>query len=104
MVRFEEVNADRNAKKIVTGIGQAIYEKASAFAKEDGHKSQSHILVSPSMYLSFISTLSKQYCNHFSKIEEKRNRFEKVIQKMENIAKQVSSKFLTLGFWREMSI
>ena len=50
------------------------------------------ILVSPSMYIHFITTLSKEYCNHFSRIEEKRNRFEKVIQRMENIVKQVSNK------------
>ena len=52
-------------------------------------KSIPNILVCPAMYLQFIRTLSKEYCNHFSKIEEKRNRFEKVIQRMENIIKQV---------------
>ena len=63
------------------------------FAMEDVSKLTPDILVSPSMYIHFITTLSKEYCNHFSRIEEKRNRFEKVNQRMENIVKQVSNLF-----------
>lgn len=41
------------------------------------------------MYLQFISTLSQSYSKQFAKIEEKRNRLEKVLAKMETISTQV---------------
>lgn len=41
------------------------------------------------MYLQYVTTLSKTYCQMFAKIEDKRNRLEKVLHKLENIAGQV---------------
>ena len=38
------------------------------------------------MYLQYVTTLSKTYCQMFAKIEDKRNRLEKVLHKLENIA------------------
>lgn len=47
------------------------------------------IQVSPAIYLQYITTLSKTYCQLFAKIEDKRNRLEKVLHKLENISGQV---------------
>ena len=41
------------------------------------------------MYLQYITTLSKTYVQLFGKIEDKRNRLEKVLNKLENISGQV---------------
>ena len=49
----------------------------------------SKIQISPAMYLQYLNTLSKTYVQQFSKIEEKRNRLERVLHKLENIGGQV---------------
>ena len=41
------------------------------------------------MYLQYVTTLSKTYVQLFGKIEDKRNRLEKVLHKLENISGQV---------------
>ena len=47
------------------------------------------VQMSPPMYLQFVTTMAKSYVHNVSKIEEKRNRLEKVLHKLETIAGQV---------------
>jgi dynein heavy chain len=41
------------------------------------------------MYLQYIDTLKKTYVQYFSKIEDKRNRLERILQRLDNISGQV---------------
>ena len=56
---------------------------------EDGSIEEHNIQMSPSMYLQFLTVLAKNYSQSFHEIEEKRNRLEKVLHKLETISSQV---------------
>ena len=53
------------------------------------NKQEELVQISPAMYLHFVTTMSKSYVQNVGKIEEKRNRLEKVLHKLETIAGQV---------------
>ena len=56
---------------------------------DDGSIDEHNIQMSPSMYLQFLVAMAKNYLQSFHEIEEKRNRLEKVLQKLETISSQV---------------
>ena len=49
------------------------------------------VLISPANYLRFLQTLNSVYVANNSKIEDKKVRLEKLIQKIETISEQVSN-------------
>ena len=51
------------------------------------------VLISPANYLRFLHTLNTVYVANNTKIEDKKVRLEKLIQKIETIAEQVSYSF-----------
>ena len=51
------------------------------------------VLISPANYLRFLHTLNSVYVANNSKIEDKKVRLEKLIQKIETISEQVKIQF-----------